>query len=97
MKGREEELRIQLERCQRERSNLFAQIQRASNEKTTEIEVLNEEIFHLTKELKTKEKQNKEVTEEYTELVERFVVVEQMAVSRQEVFATMHREGQVFS
>ncbi|MBA0734230.1 hypothetical protein Gogos_018167 [Gossypium gossypioides] len=28
MKGREEELRIQLERCQRERSNLFAQIQR---------------------------------------------------------------------
>ncbi|MBA0756751.1 hypothetical protein Gogos_021599 [Gossypium gossypioides] len=97
MKAREEELRIQLEKRQRERSNLFAQIQRVSNEKTAKIEVLKEEICCLTKEFKTKEEQNKEVTEEYTELAEHFVTMEQMEVSRQEVLATMHREGQVFA
>ncbi|MBA0711185.1 hypothetical protein Golax_010397 [Gossypium laxum] len=32
------------------------------------MEVLEEEIFHLTKELKTKEEQNKEVTKEYRSL-----------------------------
>ncbi|MBA0607122.1 hypothetical protein Godav_019469 [Gossypium davidsonii] len=47
--------------------------------------------------VRTKEEQNKEVIEEYIELVECFVVVEQMAVSREEVFATMHNEGQVFA
>ncbi|MBA0749575.1 hypothetical protein Gogos_003482 [Gossypium gossypioides] len=31
------------------------------------------------------------------ELAERFKSVEKMVVSRQEVFATMHREGQVFT
>ncbi|MBA0753500.1 hypothetical protein Gogos_020021, partial [Gossypium gossypioides] len=61
------------------------------------MEVLEGEICRLTKELQTKEQQSKEVTEEYTELADRFIVVEQMAVSRQEVFATMHREGQVFA
>ncbi|MBA0838172.1 hypothetical protein Goarm_010256 [Gossypium armourianum] len=37
-----------------------ANLEGVSNEKTTEIEVLVEEICRLTKELKTKEKQNKE-------------------------------------
>ncbi|KAH1032446.1 hypothetical protein J1N35_044620 [Gossypium stocksii] len=53
---------------------------KVSNEKTAEIEVLKDEICHLTKELKTKEEQNKEVMEEYIELAERFVAVEQMAI-----------------
>ncbi|MBA0812947.1 hypothetical protein Gohar_026856, partial [Gossypium harknessii] len=51
---------------------------RVSNEKTTKMEVLEEEIFRLTKELKTKKEQNKEVTKEYTELEECFITAEQM-------------------
>ncbi|MBA0550888.1 hypothetical protein Golob_021798 [Gossypium lobatum] len=41
----------------------------------------------------TKEEQNKEVTKEYTELAEHYIAVEQMVVSRQEVFKEIHREG----
>ncbi|PPD80952.1 hypothetical protein GOBAR_DD22116 [Gossypium barbadense] len=52
---------------------------RVSNEKIAEMEVLEGEIFHLKKELKTKEEQNKEVTEEYTKLADCFIVVEQIA------------------
>ncbi|MBA0736717.1 hypothetical protein Gogos_010228 [Gossypium gossypioides] len=55
---------------------------KVSNEKTAKMEVLEEEICHMTKELKTKEEQNKEVIEEYMELTERFIVVEQMAVAQ---------------
>ncbi|MBA0723301.1 hypothetical protein Golax_003890 [Gossypium laxum] len=58
---------------------------------------MEKEIYCLTKELKTKEDQNKEVTKEYTELVAHFITVEQMLINRQEVFATIHWEGQVFT
>ncbi|MBA0709159.1 hypothetical protein Golax_024214 [Gossypium laxum] len=49
---------------------------KVSNEKTAEMEVLEEEICHMFKELKTKEEQNKEFTKEYMELTEHFIIEE---------------------
>ncbi|PPD87840.1 hypothetical protein GOBAR_DD15218 [Gossypium barbadense] len=112
LRGRDEEVRWQREQHQIQRLEVDLSLganelqkarekeqiwRRVSNEKTVKIKVLEEEIFCLTKQLKKKEEKNKEVTKEYTELVDHFIAVEQMAINRQEVFVTMHREGEVFT